>query len=190
MIDLETGGTEPGCQIFSIGALWFNPETDRVFSDPEHIFYVEIERASYTGTPFWTSANTMEWWEHQDLPIPDGHTSIRDALLQFDGWLHTKHFQFWANSPRFDVAILERAYKLCDINWPFQFHLERDVRTVRALAGHTTPLNNQHHALKDAFNQALIVNHCYKVLGLNNDHLPRETPMRNRWRSQPTPDAS
>jgi|APHM01.1.fsa_nt_gi hypothetical protein len=153
MVDIETLGTMPGCVILSVGACYFEPGNGVVGER----FYTEIDKQSCREAGLTVDEETEAWWESQDddlVPL-DGDTSLSVALDDL------RHFAFradevWANGPAFDCAILEAAYHAVDIEPPWEYHEERDVRTIRALPG-AVELEfggRKHNALDDAVHQA------------------------------------
>lgn len=167
MIDIETGGVEPGAAIFSIGACMFNPDT---LDPPSLYFYTEISHKSCEAAGLLLNPDTMNWWSQQKNPPPDGKSTIQNALQQFTLWISNapsqtgkKTLAYWANSPSFDVTILKHAMNLFNIKWPFPFYMERDVRTIKAVIFRDKNyiLDNSHNALEDCRNQVLLVQHAY-----------------------------
>lgn len=114
MFDLETWGTEPGCDIRSIGACVFAHETGLVHDGSLGTikpFYVACENpAGELGDPmvddgsmWWDDANdtyrrypltrdpnTVKWWDDQSDDAKaafDDPIDLREALERFDSWL-------------------------------------------------------------------------------------------------------
>jgi exodeoxyribonuclease VIII len=171
MIDLETGGTAPGCAIFSIGACAFDPYSQKT---PEITFYQEISHRSNTDIGMRFERETMDWWDRQDNTAPNGNKHIKQCLEDFTLWVSNIPGKsnrliscVWANSPSFDITILKHVMSLYNMRWPFPYYYERDVRTLKALAfpdGYA--LNNSHNALDDCHNQITLVQQAYLTLGL------------------------
>jgi hypothetical protein len=64
--DLETWGTEPGCDIRSIGACVFNPMTRHVpHGDGPGCFYVNTVGGKRRGLK--RNTKTVEWWQDQSV---------------------------------------------------------------------------------------------------------------------------
>lgn len=172
MLDLETGGTQPGCAIFAIGACVFNPYQ---FENPKHTFYTEISHTSCMEIGLKFEPDTMRWWKGL---APNGNTHIQTACQDFLHWLHglpqklQEHISaHWANSPSFDYTILKHVFNIYHYTWPFPYWQERDVRTLKFLAypNGDHPLNNTHNALNDAINQSELVQQAYLTLGLSHE---------------------
>jgi len=108
MLDLETWGTEPGCDIRSIGACVFNPLTGYV-ADPDdliemncnipHTFYIACdnpvkEQDPTLGIereyPLHRDPRTVKWWSEQSEAAQAAFADpvdLRVALGRFSGWL-------------------------------------------------------------------------------------------------------
>jgi len=110
MLDLETWGTEPGCDIRSIGACVFNPTTGFVHDGSLGTikpFYIATENpivldGSITHRGDWNDAEhkrkypltrdprTVQWWSEQSVEAQAAFTSVvelREALERFESWL-------------------------------------------------------------------------------------------------------
>lgn len=114
MHDIETWGTEPGCDIRSIGACVFDPVTGYVaHSDGtlgDDYFYLATDnptgtwgrgrwRTKFTPMNHWKrkypltrDADTMRWWSEQSDEAQTAFTDpvdLREALGRFADWLDT-----------------------------------------------------------------------------------------------------
>jgi len=113
MHDLEIWGTEPGCDIRSIGACVFNPATGFVHDGSLGTikpFYIAtdnpiIDRAEYEATgvrghwdgvdqyrkyPLTRDPKTVQWWSEQSVEAQAAFANVvdlHDALLSFVTWL-------------------------------------------------------------------------------------------------------
>ena len=156
MLDIETLGTRPNAPIVSIGAVEFEPNTGKL--GRELYFGIDIQSACQFGVP---DGGTIKWWLLQNSEArkaaASGPTALPDALnalTAFHGdWTD---IQVWANSPSFDVVILEYAYFKTGRNHPWAFWNTRDCRTIAELAGKRPPKHQgvAHNALEDAKHQA------------------------------------
>jgi len=133
VIDLETLGTTPGCEIIEIGACAFGgPSTVNKFSVLLSNRIPERRRVD---------ASTEAWWRQQDFYLPDIALAegipVKHALLLFRGWMQAVadgDTQVWGNSPSFDCSILRDAYRYYDLGEaPWDFRMERDLRTLKSL---------------------------------------------------------
>jgi len=110
MLDLETWGTEPGCDIRSIGACVFNPLTGFVHDGSLGTikpFYIATDNpivldGSMTHRGDWDDAEhkrkypltrdprTVQWWSEQSVEAQAAFANVvdlHDALLSFVTWL-------------------------------------------------------------------------------------------------------
>lgn len=152
MVDIETMGTEPGSVILSIGACRFLPELGVVGEG----LYVEIDTESSREHGLVVDEDTRNWWANQGEDAPtNGVVSLPDALHRLERYL-TSADEVWANSPKFDAALLENAYQAVGRSAPWAYYELRDVRTVRDLpcAVEIKMDGREHHALDDARHQA------------------------------------
>lgn len=155
MVDIETLGIEPGSAILSIGAVEFAPGG---LGDE---FYREISLESCQDAGLHIDAGTLEWWLNQDdavTGILTGGDPLEDVLGSFWCWF-PDGAEVWANSPSFDCEMLEAAFDGVGMTEPWEFHDERDVRTLRSLpcAAAVEMDGDEHDALDDARHQARIV---------------------------------
>lgn len=174
MLDLETYGITPGCAIFSIGAALFEPRNSAPITAE---FYCEISLQSCLDQGLFTEQTTLDWWQAKG-EIPNGTIPITQASKDFLLWVSnagqiTKEpiTEAWANSPSFDFVILKAVVSRIGLQWPLPFWMERDVRTLKALAfpNNNYSLDNSHNALEDCKNQVRMVQAGYKVLNLAYD---------------------
>jgi len=163
MIDIETLGLEPGAAILSIGAVKF--DTDGLGDE----LYHEISLESCQDAGLQIDAGTLEWWLDQDdsvTGILTGGADLRDALG--DLWSFCEDVdEVWANSPSFDCEMLETAVHAVGMTEPWEYHQERDVRTLRSLPGvpELEMVGDEHDALDDAKHQARIASEGLRFLG-------------------------
>lgn len=180
MIDIETGGVQPNCAIFSIGALFFDPTSDRLGDS----FYEEISHESNKKLERQFEIATMNWWAGK---APNGNAHIASVLNDLIRWIVSHKPRYvWANSPSFDLVILKNVINKINLLWPLPYHAERDVRTIKALAwpDESYHLNNSHNALADCTNQARLVQAGYKILwSIENETREDHTTFRNCWKS-------
>jgi hypothetical protein len=163
MLDIETLGTEPGCVVLSIGAVEFGP------GGRGEELYVNIDRESCEDAGLYVDEETLAWWQDQQ---EDAKTVLSGGGSLEQGLVDLKRFgnnadEWWANSPKFDMAILEVAFDAVDMEPPWEFYELRDVRTVKNLPGtdHPEEKGVEHDALDDARNQARLVASNLRLLG-------------------------
>lgn len=175
MIDIETLGTKPGSVIASIGAVAFDPVT----GTQDDTFYVEISGEDAARRGLTMDVATVRWWMEQSVASRtglEGIVPLDQALHQFGLFLTGQRMRctgseqwLWANSPDFDIVLLEAAYRAIGLNPPWPHNRRLDLRTLRYLTGakvaHTKLTEGlRHNALADARHQALIVAEGYRVL--------------------------
>lgn len=177
MLDLETMGTTPGSAIVSIGAVHFDPagpDLPKVeFMDFRHRFYVSVSLASCTAKGLSIDADTVEWWLKQapearaalseagPVSITAALTMLNSFAQNFCGW--DDRVIVWGHGASFDPPLIEAAYRACGITPPWTYKAIRDTRTLIALVPGVF-VANDHHALHDAWNQAVAVQQCMKFI--------------------------
>jgi hypothetical protein len=191
MVDLETWGTTPGCDIRSIGAVVFDPETGELGDE----FYVNVSGGGGYGLT--RDPATEQWWSEQSNDaqkrLDVGIRFLGDGLTSFYAWFlshgqpfhPTDYTRLWAHGPHFDEAILaaaNRAAAVCSIPW--HYRAPRDCRTIwDAVGGVDIPMEGvEHDALVDAKHQARCVIEAYRRL--RNDPLRKaalDLYMAGRW---------
>lgn len=165
MLDLETWGKRPGCDIRSIGAVVFDPVAGMLSSDkyaPTN-FYIVTENphrsglvdeffAVYPGIetpedrkyPLIRDPQTVKWWNDQSPEAQAAFANpvdLYDACILFTEWLddqcsgRTEDMRLWANGPQFDVSILEAIYHAVGLPVPWHYRAPRDMRTITDAAG-------------------------------------------------------
>ncbi|UEM40061.1 3'-5' exonuclease [Pectobacterium aquaticum] len=186
MIDIETIGANPKAPICSIGAVFFNPKTGELGEQ----FYcrVDFENDMLNGAV--PDGGAIKWWLRQSSEaraelISDDATPIWDALSAFSDWLtdnaeSLKTLKVWANSPSFDCTILKTAFERTDIDVPWNYWNERDVRTMKEVGfaimdmerflrlGTAKIIGFKHNALDDAISQVALVSAVMSRLVQNN----------------------
>lgn len=165
MLDLETWGTRPGCAIRSIGAIFFDPQSDAF--GPE--FYVNVSRASCEQAGLFVDPNTEAWWARQSLAaraaLDADQRPLADALGMFTSFFHTNGAEYlWSHGANFDGPVLEACYVAeGTMQHPWSFWNSRCTRTLFDLAGVDTKASGikrtgvAHNALDDARFQAKCV---------------------------------
>jgi len=113
MLDLETWGKRPGCDIRSIGACVFDPVAGTVaggINKTSHMieagkaFYIacdnpQLVRYTWTGTdgtiskyPLARDPDTVKWWSEQSDDAQaafEGWVDLKDGLVRFGTWLRS-----------------------------------------------------------------------------------------------------
>lgn len=144
MLDLETLSTRKDAAIIQIAALAFDPETGELGKS----FNAYVNNS--TGH---VSVPTVGWWLQQ-LHAPKIGAEVagaeavseNDACRAFREWMlaHTDvcpdlpnggaEYAIWSHGATFDIVVLENACARIGISKPWSYRVERDTRTLYALA--------------------------------------------------------
>lgn len=170
MIDLETLATSSDAAILTIGAVKFDP-FGREKQDPTmDSFYVRVDLDSCHEIGLVTSDDTIAWWANQSKEAQEeafsteGRIHIRDAFEKLYKFCWGAK-RIWSNGAAFDVVICETVFKRIQKATPWSFWQVRDVRTAFDLGiNPQRPPVTAHHALEDAWNQAVGIQNVYNVL--------------------------
>jgi len=170
MIDLETLDVLPTATILSIGAVKFDPFGDEV-NEPSAIkFYTRVDVDSCDRIGATVSQSTLDWWagqskEAQDEAFnPNDRIDVHIALDQLYKFCWGAK-RVWSHGAGFDVTILEWYFRKIGKAIPWQFWEVRDTRTIFDVGiNPNRPPVLKHHALEDAWNQAVGVQNVYKAL--------------------------
>ena len=83
------------------------------------------------------TGGTIKWWmsksEDARREFSKPGRDIIDALTELSYFLEGD-YSMWSNGLRFDIAILENAYRKLDIKVPWNHRKEMDVRTLVSFA--------------------------------------------------------
>ena len=170
MIDLETLATSPDAAILTIGAVKFDP-FGRELSEPNmESFYCKIDQDSCDKHGLVVNDDTVAWWanqskEAQDAAFdPEGRISLEDAFQQLYKFCWGAK-RVWSNGSCFDIIICEHVFRKVGRAIPWKFWEVRDVRTAFDLGiNPQRPPVTAHHALEDAWNQAVGIQNVYNTL--------------------------
>ena len=170
MIDLETLDVLPTASILTIGAVRFDPFGDDV-NDPDcDKFYVKVDLDSCDRYGCTVSQDTVEWWSKQSQAAqdeafsPEGRIPIESAMDQLYKFCWGGK-RVWSHGAGFDVIILEHLFRKVGKAIPWSFWEVRDTRTLFDLGiNPNRPPVLKHHALEDAWNQAVGVQNVFKTL--------------------------
>lgn len=175
MIDMETIGTDSDATIVQIGLVAFDPNTVGKFHSKANIT-VDINQGRRIDP------NTLKWWLNENpelfakLVTAPGSVTLPEALLKVSMFYNAANSkEVWANSPSFDVAILNSAYRKHTLRSPFHFRGERDYRTMVNVLGISLGevkercmglgiVGTVHNALDDAIHQAVGIQLCYEKM--------------------------
>jgi DNA polymerase III epsilon subunit-like protein len=170
MIDLETLATSPDAAILTIGAVKFDPFGDDVNDPSCDKFYVKVDLDSCDRIGLVTNDATIEWWSQQSKEAqeeafsPDNRIDIVDAMNQLYKFCWGAK-RVWSHGAAFDVVICEHIFGKIQKAVPWSFWEVRCTRTLFDIGiNHNRPPVLKHHALEDAWNQAVGVQNVFKTL--------------------------
>lgn len=173
MLDLETFGSDSDSVICSIGAVEFDIKT----GETGRQFYQKIDVQSCLDMGLKVSGATLMWWLRQS---EDARRELYDAkpehvgvvLQNFRVFFNAlgKDTEIWGNSNRFDMGILENAYKKNFVKIPWDFRKERDVRTLVSfrpeIQKETVFEGTAHNPIADCMFQ---ITYCTKIWNVINN---------------------
>lgn len=170
MIDLETLDVLPTATILTIGAVKFDPFGDDISEPSMTKFYVKVDVDSCDRLGCTVSPQTLEWWGNQSKAAqdeafdPNGRIDIHLALEQLYKFCWGAK-RVWSHGAGFDIIILENLYRKIGKSVPWQFWEVRDTRTIFDIGiDPKRPPVLKHHALEDAWNQAVGVQNVFRFL--------------------------
>lgn len=170
MIDLETLDVIPTSTILTIGAVKFDPFGDELASAKMEKFYVKVDIDSCDRLGCTVSQATLDWWASQSKEAqeeafsPDGRIDIADAMNQLYKFCWGGK-RIWSHGASFDTIICENLFRKLEKAIPWQFWEVRCTRTLFDLGiNPNRPPVLKHHALEDAWNQAVGVQNVFKTL--------------------------
>jgi hypothetical protein len=166
MVDLETLATSPDAVILTIGAVTFDPASNRIF---DKLYYrVDIESCDRLGMT--VNDDTVEWWSKQAAEVQteafaeDNRLPIEEVIEKFHKFAWNCD-AFWSHGATFDLVILDCYYRKLNKVPPWNFWQIRDTRTLFDLGyDPEMPKEGLHNALEDASRQAIGVQTIYRKL--------------------------
>lgn len=170
MIDLETLATSSDAAILTIGAVRFDPFGDDLIEPSCEKFYVKVDLDSCDRIGLVTHQDTIEWWSRQSKEAQDeafseeGRIDIVEAMNQLYKFCWGAK-RVWSHGAAFDVVICEHIFKKINKAIPWNFWQVRCTRTLFDIGiNPKRPPVLKHHALEDAWNQAVGVQNVFKRL--------------------------
>ena len=174
MVDIETLGVRTGSVVVSIGAIFFDPFSDKLGVP----FSISLSLQEQVDKGALVDISTVKWWMDQsdeakkaaffggqEVPVVEGLNEF-SAFLLCSG---AENLRLWSNGPSFDSVQLQSLYSRYNIKWPARYNADRDCRTIFELAfpEGTVPVEDvgtAHNALDDATWQAKAVQLCIRTL--------------------------
>jgi hypothetical protein len=170
MIDLETLATSTDAVILTIGAVRFDPFGSDIKEPAMDSFYVKVDIDSCDELGLVSNDDTIAWWAQQSKEAQaeafegGDRVHIREAFDRLYKFCWGAK-RVWSNGAAFDVPICEHVYKKLNKAIPWSFWAVRDVRTAFDLGiNPNRPPVMAHHALQDAWNQAVGIQNVYNTL--------------------------
>lgn len=170
MIDLETLATSTDAAILTIGAVKFDPFGKDIEEPDMDSFYVKVDLDSCHELGLAVDDNTVAWWANQSKEAQEeafgteGRIHIKNAFDQLYKFCWGAK-RVWSNGSGFDIVICENVFKRLQKSCPWQYWQTRDCRTAFDLGiNPNRPPVLQHHALQDAWNQAVGIQNVYTTL--------------------------
>ena len=156
MIDIEAYADTPDSAPAQIALVFFDRD-DPSLPFTEFLYHPTPISSMRLGMK--VTADTLVWWDDKGLGIhPQTGQPITEILSEIHKVMDTyaKHgIRAWSRGNSYDLSIMKLLYQRTCMRLPWQFWMERDVRTWLEGCRYTSPRKNDHHALRDARNQAL-----------------------------------
>lgn len=177
MLDLETLSLRKDCAIIQIAAVKFDPETGEIGDR----FNAHVRDSSGH-----IDVQTVAWWMQQKHAVHIGRwvsstdaLGEREALTRFAHWCD--HFTdggivaLWSHGATADIVWLEAAYTRHGFAKPWSYKIERDTRTLYAIAPGGMPVvyldsAREHDALYDCERHVAQVCGALRALREQSDH--------------------
>lgn len=163
MVDIETMGNTPGAVILSIGAVEF----DILSGITGRRFHRHIKMDSSLAKGFHVDGSTVMWWMQQSdearakICGEVERVNIETALQEFAKFVREiAPERIWGNGVRFDLGLLEAAYRKFYEPVPWSFRGERDVRTLLAFVPNVKETIKMKGTMHDAIDDCLYQIEC------------------------------
>lgn len=171
MIDLETLSTRPNAVILSLGAVKFDPFSERIDAENGLDMRVDVDQQTQLGRD--VQESTLEWWSRQPAEVRDdalsdhGRIDLNSFVKNLNRFLVGVD-NIWCQGPVFDIVILENLYAQLEQPVPWQYWQIRDSRTLFGVHGDPRDRlrNLAHNALMDCVYQAIGVQQIFQRLGI------------------------
>lgn len=181
MIDFECFALIPAAEPISLGFKIFDPMGDVLTDD------LPGKEWLFAPGDRYRDPETVKWWEEQGVAAravlasreTDGQPT-RQVLEELVMWQRIHKIDIlWANSPNFDMMLLEDLFRHVGMENPFRFYNYMDVRTVRNMFNiprDKLKYGTPHKALDDCIQQCMWVQAAYKELtGLRGFYVNRNS---------------
>lgn len=145
MLDIETFGLSEGSAVAQIALVPY------LINDPLGYmkgFVISLPAQPQLDLGRGMEAGTMDWWFDQcEVAVQQMRESLKAgthdvifsnlvALAEFVRDLETNYeiVELYSKGAGFDTRICKNLFSQFSVNWPFNYKLERDLRTLMALA--------------------------------------------------------
>lgn len=172
-IDIETMGHKYGSAIIAIGAVQFDLQSGKT----GEMFYTNIDLDSCIKAGLTMDPSTVLWWMKQSdearKSLENIPYQLEHALTLFEAWMqniNSTECQIWANSPSFDLNLLECAFSKFGMKAPWFYWQERDCRTLVAFNPELKKsiINDlPHDAISDCLYQIKYCSAIYNSININ-----------------------
>lgn len=170
MIDLETLATSPNSAVLTIGAVRFDPFGDDAKDPRCKKLYIKVDLDSCEELNLEVNDDTIAWWAGQSQEAQDeafsseGRIHIKEAMDQLYKFCWGAK-RVWSHGASFDTVICENIFRKLHKAVPWKFWEVRCTRTLFDLGmDPKRPPVLKHHALEDAWNQAVGVQNMFRTL--------------------------
>lgn len=182
MVDIETLGTSADAVVTQVGAVFFDPETGLTGAEFSEI--LSADRQQDRGRQ--VCLNTVHWYREQGLKmvgIGEGFKDPYTVISELSHWVRSHacdvdSLQVWCNGASFDFAILSNLAEMYQLDLPWFFFNQRDVRTVVCVAKSKglqfADRVVSHDALDDCKCQVKDVFHAFCGLSLEREWMPQD----------------
>jgi inhibitor of KinA sporulation pathway (predicted exonuclease) len=179
MIDLEVLGIGDNPVIMQLSAILFSLDENNQQLD-SFDKYINIQNSIEKG--FITDESTKKWWDEQNNDVyslaANSKNNIEDVLRDFSDWIdaikkkYKSKINVWGNGILADNKWVSQAYKICNIQIPWIYYEDRDVRTLTELGDRICGYDYRkinfegirHNALDDCRHQIKYCCEIYKLI--------------------------
>ena len=170
MIDLETLATSPNASVLTIGAIRFDPFNNDIDSPTCEKLYLKVDLDSCDELGLEVNDDTIAWWGQQSKEAQDEAFSTEDRIHIREAFDKLYKFcwgakRVWSHGASFDTVICENIFRKLNKACPWSFWQVRCTRTLFDIGiDPKRPPVLKHHALEDAWNQAVGVQNVFQRL--------------------------
>src|SRR5690554_1258766 len=164
MLDIETLGTDQDAIVIAIGAVFFDPKSERTGAE----FYRKLNFQDQIDLGRRPTQGTIEFWLNQSKEaqavFSEVGVSTAQALREFRQFVLENSEEGkckpWGNGPSFDLTIMETLLKDFKVELPWKFWNVRCLRTFKEYIYNGKDLKREgvyHHALDDCKHQIKVI---------------------------------